>query len=119
MSNRKLVPVAQYEGTTLLAKYPSISMAALTTNTQPAHIGKVTSGKRNKAGGYQWKSMKAFDGEKLTPKLTGVIQTSLAGDILAVYADAEVAAKITGVNLKQLNKVLSGNGKRAGGFLWS
>ena len=118
MRNRKAVPVAQYEGTTLLAKYPSISMAATTTKTQPAHIGKVTNGLRPKAGGYQWKSMKAFNG-KLSTKLDGVVQTSLSGDIIGVYANAEVAATITGVNLKQLNKVLSGNGKRAGGFLWS
>jgi DNA endonuclease I-HmuI-like, NUMOD-like domain len=113
MSNRNIA-VSQYNGKKLVAKYRSITEAAEMTGVQPAHIGKVANGIRNTAGGFSWKSTKTF-----SPKMkNGVTQSDSTGAI-AVYADLDLASSFSGVTRKSIDKVLSGKGKMAGGYLWS
>lgn len=117
MSNKN-VPVAQYEGGTLLAKYPSITDASALTGTQRAHIGKVASGIRKTAGGFAWKSMKNFTG-RLSPRNAGITQMDRSGNVLAVYANVGAASRVTGIAEGRIEKVLVGNGRVAGGSLWA
>lgn len=112
--SKKSIAVSQYEGKKLVAKYRSIAEAASLTGVQPAHIGKVANGLRNTAGGFNWKSMKTFSSKMKN----GVTQTDSKG-VLAVYADADIAARYTGVRASAISKALSGKSRTAGGFGWS
>ena len=116
--NTKVVPVTQYLAGKAVAKYPSIAIASRFTKTQPAHIGKVANGKRNLAGGFSWKSNKTF-GTRFSPKNAGIAQLDKTGTIMALYESAEMASTLSGVTLKGINKVVTGNGNIAGGFRWA
>lgn len=111
-------PVAQYEGKTLLAKYSTIATASTLNGIQPAHIGKVANGLRNTAGGFSWKSLSRFNG-KLSPKHTGLVQSDLEGNVLAVYADVDTAAALTGINAKTISSVVSGSRRSVNGYIFS
>ncbi len=107
--------VAQYEGKTLLAKYPSIANAAFLTETQPAHIGKVASGLRNTAGGYVWN----FTGstKRLSKNVPGILQIdNETDDVVAVYRDVDTASTLSGLSVAKITRVLSGAGKTVSGY---
>ncbi len=118
MNKSNTIPVSQYLGGKLVAKYPSIALASSLTNVQPAHIGKVANGLRKTAGGFSWKSSKKFS-NKFTSKLFGVSQLDLNGNVLAIYESALSASTATGVSEKTINKVILGKSSRAGGFVWA
>jgi hypothetical protein len=118
MSNSKRVPIAQFSGSRLVAKYPSITEASLITSTQKAHIGKVANGLRKSAGGYQWKHLKNFT-NRLSPRNAGIAQLSKDGSVLAVFADVATASALTGVSEARITKVVLGSGRVAGGYMWA
>lgn len=115
MKQKKVV--SQYSGKTLLARYSSIAVAADFVGAQPAHIGKVAAGKRNSAGGFQWKYSNTIS-DKLTRSRKGITQFNDAGDIVAVYESVETAAKITGMTAKRIAKALGSKTGKAGGYIW-
>ena len=112
--SKKSIAVSQYQGNKLIAKYRSITEAATLTGVQPAHIGKVASGIRKTAGGFSWKSMKSFTG-----KMKSGVTQSDANGVVAVYANPDIAAKISGVRASAINNALSGKRRTAGGFSWA
>lgn len=118
MSNNKRVQVAQFnKDGDLLAKFQSLTEAALRSGTQVSHIGKVVNGKRKTAGGYIWAEAKR-PSDKLTARTAGIRQTDKDGFVIAVYADAEIAASMNKASAKRIMSALSTN-KIVAGYRWS
>ena len=115
---KKVIPVAQYDGKSLVAKYASISVASTMNGVQNAHIGKVANGLRNTAGGFVWKSLNNFNGT-LSPRCVGIVQTDRDGNILAAYADLATAANLTGISESKISAVLLGTRRSVNGYIFS
>jgi DNA endonuclease I-HmuI-like, NUMOD-like domain len=115
--NTNLKPVSQYRDGVLIARYPSIAVAAFLSETQPAHIGKVAAGLRETAGGFYWEFAQSF-GVNLTRTNSGLSQIDLENDgsVVALYDSIETAALMSGLTITQINKVLSGNRKSVDGY---
>ena len=107
--------IAQYDNdNNFLATYSSIALAASFTGTQPSHISKVAQGNRRTAGGYRWD----YEGECVS--LTNDIEQvdKKTGEVVAVYISVEVAAQMTSVRRSQINDVVTGFRRSAGGYFW-
>ncbi|MDH5766619.1 MAG: hypothetical protein OEZ38_11445 [Gammaproteobacteria bacterium] len=118
MNDKRSIPVAQYDGKTLVAKYRNITLAAEMSGAQPAHIGKVTNGVRNTAGGFHWKTLTSFDG-KLSNKRTGIVQKDTGGNVLAVYSDLDAAAYMTGISKDKIEAVMEGTKRSVSGYIFA
>jgi len=118
--NTNLKPVSQYRDGVLIARYPSIAVAAFLSDTQPAHIGKAASGLRESAGGFGWQ----FDGifkERFTRSNPGVTQIDLedGGTVIALYDSVSTAATMSGVSELQIDRVMHGDRKSVGGYIFA
>lgn len=119
--NTNLKPVSQYDVSgNLIARYPSIAVAAFLSEVQPAHIGKVAAGLRTTAGGYTWKTNSRFT-RKLTATNPGILQIDVENDddLLAVYSDVETASLMSGLTEVQIARVLAGVQATIDGYTFS
>lgn len=125
---RKGKPVTQYsrEGERI-ASYPTIEAAAQATRLTPDNIQKNVNGHNKTAGGFVWKYATASEMEEIP--LTGnkygysgvgkeVIQYSLDGKRLGVFATIAQAAKMCNIGQGGISSVLNMPGRTAAGFVW-
>lgn len=113
--------ISQYDDKgKLLARYTSISNAATLSETDQSHISKVARGKRNMAGGYGWKyyGRSLTPTSKFTPKNQGVKALDLNGNLVAVFANSEVAAAVTGAKATSIEKAM-GTARKVKGYTWA
>ncbi len=116
--NTNLKPVSQFRDGVLIARYPSIAVAAFLSETQPAHIGKVASGLRETAGGSTWRFDRVFK-TRLTKSNLGITQVDLedgGGTVIALYDSVQTAAIMSGLSVRQINAVMIGERKSVDGY---
>lgn len=112
-----------------LKTYPSINVASKVTGTYEAGIANVLKGRQVSANNFVWAygtlqkvdvaAIRAANLERRN-KLVGqpVSQYDLTGHRLAVFDTIAGAACEVGVNRSDIQSVLSGRHRSAGGYLW-
>ena len=112
-----------------IATFPTINDASLTTGINRTEISKVTSGKRNSAGGFFWRdgygpskidlSNHEF-GEVLRAKrrMRPVMQYSRDGKPLQKFDGVKIAAEAVGVNSTSIIGALTGKQETSAGYKW-
>ena len=114
---KKPVCVSQIDGKNVIAKYASMALAEEMTNASSAHISKVVRGIRNTAGGYKWKRTSKVN--SISSKNPGINMLDEYGNVIASFADVNVASSITEIPVHRINAVLDGKHKTAGGYHWA
>lgn len=132
------IPVNQYDKKgNLIASYDSLSIAAKTIGSTPTEISFSCQGKNGTCKGYVWRyadinneaqikeneakrAKRIQEGSKKRAKKTSipVMQCSLDGVPMKMYASATVAGDITHINKTSINKAMRGVIKTAGGYIW-
>lgn len=125
---RKGKPVTRYtrEGKKI-DTYPTIETAALATGLTPDNITKNVNGHNKTAGGFVWKFATTEEIERLPPeriKYPGggkgkkVVQYSIEGKKLEVFASLSDAARACGSNVSNISDALDKPFRMAAGFVW-
>lgn len=113
--------VCQYDfNGNLINTFNSMSEAANSCITGKDNIGKSCSGKTISVGGYIWRFYKDSFNKYPTykTKYIEIIQCDLYGNYINIFLSQTEASKKTGINASNINAVLKGVNKSAGGFLW-
>ena len=119
------IPVYQFDLLgNFIDKFPNANQAMLHTGVNDAAIGEVCRNPNkpgnNSRGGFLWAytetPSKEFEKPKGTPKKT--VQLDEDGMLLAEFASAREASRITGICYKRISAAITGRQKTAGGFVW-
>ena len=109
----KTKTVTQYAKGRAIASYASMSLAARLSGTDLSNLSKTVRGRRNTAGGYNWKQ-----GQNVAKR--GAIVTAYAptGEAMATFANLDIVRNETTVRFEQVAAVISGTRKSANGLIW-
>lgn len=104
-----------------LSKYNSVNEASYKIGVSCSVISSALHNSTPTAGGYQW-TLRYH--KKIKPYIPydhhncSVAQFDLKNNLISTYNSPIDASRITRISSKNINKVLTGNGKTAGGFIW-
>lgn len=102
----------------ILARFPSVRHAnMIVPHADQSHIRKVCRGDRNQAGGFSWRYIQRFSENRLVARIRGIRQYNADNELIGLYANATVAAELTGISEKTISRALQ-TGRRNQGFYW-
>lgn len=112
-----------------IAIYPSITEAHKATGVNRNLIDRVASGKNKTGGGYIWsfgsgkknlsaKQVAIHNAPVVYYRSKKISQYDLQGGFITTYSSIAEAARITGTHKTAINRVVLGNGKTAGNYIW-
>lgn len=104
----------------MINTYNYIIEAARDNKVDKGNISSCCIGKVKSCGGYVWRYYKDSFNKFNTPETQNIniLQIDIYGNYINIFTSQAEASRKTGTCASNINRVLKGYAKSAGGFLW-